>query len=70
MHTQRTLLVLRKLAAAIVDEALRVNEPNALTRLFLAEALELEEALELHADANASGAGAEEQNAVVGERAA
>lgn len=64
-----TLLVFGQLAAVIVDEALRVYEPDPLAGLVLGQTLELEEAHQLHGDTDASGAGTEEENAVVGERA-
>lgn len=52
--------MLGKLAAAVVDQALRIDEPDPLAGLFLAQALQLEEARELHANTDASGTCAEE----------
>ena len=59
--------MLRKLAASVEDETLRVREPDLLARLVFRHALELEEAHELHGDTDASGAGTEEEDAVVTE---
>ena len=63
--SELTLLVLRKLAASVEDETLRVREPDLLASLVFRHALELEEAHELHGDTDASGAGTEEEDAVV-----
>ena len=67
---KRTFLVLGKLAASIIDETLRVNEVDALACLILGETLQLEEAHELHSDADTGGASTQEKDAMIVERAA
>ena len=65
-----TLLVLRQLATSIEDETLRVDKVDPLAGLLLGQALELEEAHELHGDTNTGRTSAEEEDAVIGERTA
>ena len=63
-----TLLVLRELTATIINQTLGVNEPDLATRFLLGQALELEEAHELHGYSDSGGTGTQEENAVVGKR--
>ena len=68
--TRLTFLVLSQLATCVVDETLRIDQVDALAGFILGQALELEEAHELHSDTDTSRPGAKEEDAVVGEGAA
>ncbi len=62
--------MLSKPPAGVVYEALGIHEPDFAPRLLFGHAEQGEEAHQLGGDADACGAGSEEEDAVVGEREA
>jgi hypothetical protein len=62
--------VLSHRATSVIHKTLRVDEVDARAGLLFRQALQGEEAHELHANTHASGAGTKEENTVVGQRSA
>jgi hypothetical protein len=67
---KHTAFVLSHRATSIEDEALRINEINPLACLSLGEALESEEAHELHSDTNTGRSSTKEKDAMISQGAA
>ena len=70
MGEELTFLVLSKFATCVINETLRIDQIDAFAGFVLREALELEEAHQLHSDTDTSRPGAKEEDAVVSEGAA
>jgi hypothetical protein len=72
MHERRyfTLFMFSHRTTRVINETLRVDEVDARAGFLLRQALQGEEAHELHANTHASGAGTKEENTVVGQRSA
>ena len=67
-HQDRlTFLVFGKMAARIIDETFRVNQPNTLTCLFLGHAIQSEKAHQLHCNTDPSRTRSKEKDAMISE---